>query len=338
VTADDRPPTTEHAGGRTPTSLSGDTEAIDDDTEHGGSSVVGGRSSVVGVIGIGAMGTPMARNLAKRAFELVVCDAVPERARVLEGPNVAVAATPREVAERARRVITILPSLEAIEQVVLGADGFISGAGEGSVLIEMSTSLPALSRRLAAELGSRGVRMLDVPVSGTTPAAEAGTLVGMVGGEADTLEDCRSVLEAVCGRLFHCGAIGQGNAMKLAINLLIYVPTLAAFEALALGAKAGLDPRTVLEVIGSGAADSYIVKYKLGKALKRDFVPGGSVDVAVKDLELAVELAREAGVPMLLPPIALQAFNYAKHAGLAQQDTAVLLTLYEKLLSLEIRG
>jgi 2-hydroxy-3-oxopropionate reductase len=233
-------------------------------------------------------------------------------------------------------VITMLPSLKAIEDVVLGQDGVAAGALEGSVLIEMSTSLPALSRRLAAEIGARAVRMLDVPVSGSTPAAEAGRLVGMVGGQPDVLEDCRSVLEAVCSHLFPCGGPGQGNAMKLAINLLIYVPTLAGFEALALGARVGLDPRTLLEVIGSGAADSYIVKYKLGKALERDFVPGGSVDVAVKDLELAVELAREAGVPMLLPPLALQAFSYARQAGLGQQDTAALLTLYEKLLGLEI--
>jgi 3-hydroxyisobutyrate dehydrogenase-like beta-hydroxyacid dehydrogenase len=293
-------------------------------------------SSTVGLIGVGAMGGRMARNLLKRGFELVICDTVPERTRALEGPGVAVAATPREVAERARRFITMLPSLEAIEQVVLGEDGLAAGAGDGSVLIEMSTSLPTLSRRLATELAARGVRMLDVPVSGTTPAAEAGTLVGMVGGEADVLEDCRPVLEAMCSRLFHCGGHGQGNAMKLAINLLIYVPTLAGFEALALGAKVGLDSRTLLEVIGSGAADSYIVKYKLGKALERDFVPGGSFEVAVKDLELAVELAHEAGVPMLLPPLALQAFSYAKQAGLGQQDTAAIITLYEQLLGLEI--
>jgi 3-hydroxyisobutyrate dehydrogenase-like beta-hydroxyacid dehydrogenase len=282
------------------------------------------------------MGGPMARNLLRRGFELVICDTVPERTGALEGPGVRVAATPREVAERARRVITMLPSLKAIEDVVLGQDGLAAGALEGSVLIEMSTSLPALSRRLAAELGARGIRMLDVPVSGSTPAAEAGRLVGMVGGQPDVLEDCRSVLEAVCSHLFSCGGPGQGNAMKLAINLLIYVPTLAGFEALALGARVGLDSRTLLEVIGSGAADSYIVKYKLGKALERDFEPGGSVDVAVKDLELAVELAREAAVPMLLPPLALQAFSYARQAGLGQQDTAVLLTLYEKLLGLEI--
>jgi 2-hydroxy-3-oxopropionate reductase len=292
----------------------------------------------VGIIGVGAMGGRMARNLARRGFELVICDPVPERTRALEGPGVTVAATPREVAARARRVITMLPSLQAIEQVAIGPDGVAEGAGEGSVLIEMSTSLPALSRRLSAELATRGVRMLDVPVSGTTPAAEAGTLVGMVGGDEAVLEDCRPVLEAVCSRLFHCGGPGQGNAMKLAINLLIYVPTLAGFEALALGARTGLDPRTLLEVIGSGAADSYIVKYKLGKVLERDFVPGGSVDVGTKDLELALELAHEAGVPLLLSPLALQAFTSAKQAGLGQQDTAAMFTLYEKLLGLDIAG
>jgi 2-hydroxy-3-oxopropionate reductase len=122
--------------------------------------------------------------------------------------------------------------------------------------------------------------------------------------------------------------------MKLALNLLIYVPTLAAFETAALATKVGLDPRTLLEVIKSGAANSYIVTYKLGKALEQDYVPGGSVDVAVKDLELAIELAQEAGVPMLLPPVALQPFLYARSAGLGDRDTAVLMSFYERLLGI----
>src|SRR5438046_5857436 len=155
----------------------------------------------VGLVGVGAMGSRMGRNLVRRGFELVICDALPERTRALEGPGVTVAACPREVAERARRVISMLPSLQAIEEVAIGRDGLVAGAGEGSVLIEMSTSTPQLSRHLSAELAERGVRMLDVPVSGTTPAAESATLVGMVGGDKEVLEDCRAVLEAMCSRL-----------------------------------------------------------------------------------------------------------------------------------------
>lgn len=298
----------------------------------------GRNPDAVGVIGVGAMGSRMSANLLKGGFQLVICDPVPERTRALEGPAVKVAATPREVAQQARHVITMLPSLKIIEQVVLGQNGFAEGASEGSVLIEMSTSTPSLTRKLSEALSQKNVRMLDVPVSGTTPAAEAATLVGMVGGDQAVLEDCRPVLEKLCSQIYYCGGPGQGNAMKLAINLLVYVPTVAGYEAMALAAKVGLDPRTVLDVIGSGAADSYIVKYKLGKALERDFVPGGSVDVGVKDLELAMELAHEAGVPMMLPPLALQAFTYAQAAGLGQQDSAVLMTLYEKLLGIEIKG
>ena len=292
------------------------------------------RQDAVGVVGLGAMGGRMTPNIRKGGFKLVVYDVVPERVQALVGPGVSSAGSPREVAERARRVITSLPSLAAIEQVVLGPDGLIQGVGDGSVLIEMSTSLPELSRKLAGRLAERGAAMLDAPVSGTTPAAESGTLVAMVGGRPETLEDCRPVLETICSQIFHCGGPGQGNAMKLALNLLIYVPTLAAFETAALATRVGLDPRTLLEVIKSGAANSYIVTYKLGKALEQDYVPGGSVDVAVKDLELAIELAQEAGVPMLLPPVALQPFLYARSAGLGDRDTAVLMTFYEKLLGI----
>ena len=293
-------------------------------------------ADTIGVIGLGAMGSRIVPHLHKRGFELVVYDILPERIRALEGPGIRGAGSPAEVAGEARRIITFLPTLDAIEQVVLGENGLADVMGPGTVLIEMSSSTPQLSRRLAAELADRGVAMLDSPVSGTTPAAESATLVAMVGGGEDALEDCRPVLEALCSQIFHCGEVGQGNAMKLALNLLVYVPVVAAFESAALAAKLGLNPRTLLEVINAGAAKSYIVDYKLNKALNRDYVPGGSVDVAVKDIELAIQLAQEAGVPMLLPPVALQAFLYAKAAGLGSQDTAIMLSFYEKLLGIKI--
>ena len=295
-------------------------------------------ADTVGIVGLGAMGSRIAPNLRKRGFELVVYDVLPDRIRALEGDGVRGAGSPREVAEEARRIITFLPNLDAIEAVVLGERGLAEVMGPGTVLIEMSTSTPELSRRLAAVLAERGAAMLDSPVSGTTPAAETATLVAMVGGPDDALEDCRPVLEAICSQIFHCGGPGQGTAMKLALNLLVYVPVIAAFEAAALAAKVGLNPRTLLDVINSGAAKSYIIDYKLTKALARDYVPGGSVDVAVKDVELAIRMAEEAGVPMLLPPVALQSLLYAKAAGLGDQDTAILLSFYEKLLEVEIGG
>ena len=292
----------------------------------------------VGLVGVGAMGSRMGRNLLQRGFSLTVCDVVPERAVELESAGAAVAASPRAVAEACDVVITMLPSLDAIEQAVLGPGGVAEGARPGTVVIDMSTSLPALSRRLSAALAARGVAMLDAPVSGTTPAAESATLAGMVGGPREEFERCRPVFEAMCSALHYCGGPGQGNAMKLALNLLIYVPSLAAFEAMALATRMGLEPRTLLDIIATGSADSYIVKYKLAKALDRDYVPGGSVDVAVKDLELAIQMAQEAEVPMLLPSVTLQAFLYARQAGLGQSDTAVLMRLYEQLLGLEIEG
>jgi 2-hydroxy-3-oxopropionate reductase len=284
------------------------------------------------------MGSRMGPHLLRAGFPLTVCDLEAERVRLLERVGAVGAASPREVAARSDLTITMLPSLAAIERVVLGPDGLIEGAAPGTVVIDMSTSLPSLSQRLAAALAERDVAMLDAPVSGTTPAAESATLVAMVGGDPAVLARCRPVLETLCSRIFHCGGAGRGNAMKLALNLLVYVPTIAGFEAMALAARMGLDPATLVEVIGSGSADSYIVKYKLGKALQHDYEPGGSVDVAVKDLELAIQMAQENGVPLLLPPIALQSFLFASQAGLGEKDTAILLERYARLLGLEIDG
>lgn len=294
------------------------------------------REQTVGFVGVGAMGGPMARNLRRRDFELAIHDTAPGRVQALAGPGVTAVGSPREVAERAARVVTMLPSLDAIEAVALGSDGLVHGMQPGSVLIEMSTSRPPLSRKIAAALAERGFEMLDAPVSGTTPAAESGTLIGMVGGPAETLERCRPVLEAMCSQIHHCGGPGQGNAMKLAVNLLIYVPTLAAFESMALAVRAGLRPSTLVDILEHGPAGSPIMTYKLGKAIARDFEPGSNVDIAVKDLELAIEFARETHVPMMLPSLALQVFDHAKHIGLGPQDTSAVMTFYEQLLGFRL--
>ena len=291
---------------------------------------------LVGFIGIGAMGAPMVRNLVRRDFELLLHDVVSERAAALAGPSVRVASSVGEVAESARWIVTMLPSLEAIEQVALGREGLVDRMSPGSTMIEMSTSKPGLSRLISQSLAQRGVAMLDAPVSGTTPAAESATLVAMVGGTAEILELCRPVLGAMCSQIYHCGGPGQGNAMKLALNLLVHVPALAAFEAMALAVKVGLDPVTLLDLLANGPAGSPIVLFKLRKAVERDFEPGSSVHVGVKDLELAIDLAREAGVPMLLPPVALQTYDYAEQAGLGDRDSSVMITLYERLLGIRV--
>lgn len=296
------------------------------------------RSAVrtVGIVGVGAMGSRMGRNLLEHGFGVIAYDVSPERRAEMAAAGADVAGSLADLAERSECVITMLPSLEVIESTVLGPGGLAETMPRGRTYIDTSTSSPALSRRLAAALRERGIAMLDAPVSGTTPAAEDGTLVFMVGGDPSVLERHRGVLEAMGSRIVHCGEAGQGNAMKVVVNLALFANQLGGLEAMALGVKAGLDPRAISETISSGAADSYIFRFKADKMLRRDWVPGANVDVGLKDVELAADLARDLGVPVLVPPIAIQVLTTAKQSGLGPQDTAAVITLYEKLLGIDV--
>ena len=290
----------------------------------------------VGIVGVGAMGSRMGRNLLKRGFRVIVYDVSADRRAEMEADGAEAAGSLADLAERAECVITMLPSLEVIESTVLGPGGLADAMPRGATYIDTSTSSPRLSRRLSAALAERGIAMLDAPVSGTTPAAEDGTLVFMVGGNRDVLERHRPVLEAMGSRIVHCGEAGQGNAMKVVVNLALFANQLGGLEAMALGAKAGLDPRAIYETICSGAADSYIFRFKGDKMLRRDWVPGANVDVGLKDVELAADLARDLGVPTLMPAAAIQVLTTAKQLGLGSQDTAAVITLYEKLLGIDV--
>ncbi|MCC7106479.1 MAG: NAD(P)-dependent oxidoreductase, partial [Chloroflexi bacterium] len=204
--------------------------------------------------------------------------------------------------------------------------------------IDTCTSIPELTRRLASEAAARGVRYVDAPLSGTTPAAEAGTLVVMAGGEGDVVEDCKPIYDAIGSKTVHCGPTGNGHAMKLVINSVLLVTQLAGYEGMALGVKLGLDADQIYDVLRSGAADSYINRFKLDKALRRDFSTAGSVGICIKDLDLANAMARGANIPLLLAPIAQQPYMAAKQAGFNEEDSAALIKLYERMLHIEVRG
>ena len=290
----------------------------------------------VGMVGVGAMGSRMARNLLKHGFKVVAYDVSPERLAELAPQGAEAATGLADVAERAECVITMLPNLEVIESTVLGPGGLAETMPRGRTYIDTSTSSHRLSRRLAAALRERGIAMLDAPVSGTTPAAEDATLLFMVGGDQEVLERHRPVLAAMGTRIIHCGETGQGNAMKVVVNLALFASQIGGLEAMALGTKAGLNPRAIVEAITSGAADSYIFRFKADKILRRDWVPGANVEVGLKDVELAADLARDLDVPVLVPPMAIQLFTTAKRLGLGQQDSAAIITLYEQLLDIDV--
>ncbi len=244
---------------------------------------------VVGVIGLGIMGAPMARNLLRAGFPLVVWNRTPQRADALVAAGAERAASPREVAERAAIAITMLSDSPDVAEVYRAVDGVLAGAGAGDVLIDMSTIAPRVARELAAEAAARGAAMLDAPVSGGDVGAQEGTLSIMVGGDAAALERARPALEALGTRITHVGASGAGQVVKACNQIVVGLTLEALGEALVLGSKAGVDPAAIVEALGGGLAASRVLEVRGPKLLARDFEPGFKLDLHAKDLAIVLE-------------------------------------------------
>jgi L-serine 3-dehydrogenase (NAD+) len=230
--------------------------------------------------------------------------------------------------------ITILPSPAVVEQVLLGEDGVLAAASPGNVVIEMSTGPPSLARRLAAEGAEAGIEVLDAPVSGGPPGAEAGTLAIMVGGAESTFERVRPLLEAIGSNVTHMGPAGSGQATKLCNNLLAGIHMAALSESVAIARREGLDPERLLEVLSSGTGDSRVLRMRfpvpgvLPEApASHDFAPLFPVDLIAKDLGLAIETARAHELATPVADVALERYRVAQGQDLGGRDYSVIATL-----------
>jgi len=259
----------------------------------------------VGFIGLGMMGKPMAKCILKAGFPLTVFDAVPAPVEEMRGLGAAVASSPKEVARASDIVITMVRDDAQTQQIVLDKSGVLEGAKAGSAIILMSTLSPLFCQRVAAEASKKGVGVLDAPVSGSAPAAEAGTLAIMVGGKEELLKECRPVLEAMGKNIFYFGNVGMGEAAKLANNTIVLVNIFAATEGLALGVKAGIDIKRLLEMIKVSTGNSWVIeRWDLIAGLKKSYKPGATMDIMYKDMSLALKLAKELNVDMPLANLA----------------------------------
>ena len=285
----------------------------------------------IGVIGLGIMGRPMARNLLRAGFELTVHNRTPGKAAELEAEGAAGAASPAEVAGQAGLVITMLPGPDEVRAVMTGEDGVLAGARPGTLVVDMSTSSPALARELAERAHSGGVGMLDAPVSGGPEGAQGGTLSIMVGGEPADVARARPVLEVLGATVVHVGAHGAGQVVKACNQVVVALIIQALSEALVLGAKAGADPAAVLQVLSGGMAGNRLLELRAAKLLERDFRPGGKVRYHHKDLGIALATARELGVALPATALVDQLFAALEVRGQGDQDHLVLLTLIEEL-------
>lgn len=256
--------------------------------------------TTIAVLGIGRMGSAMARTLTRAGFSLVLYNRTAERAQALAAELGAdVADTPAEAAARAEVSLTMLADADAVEAVYGGPDGLFRGARPGSVLADMSTVLPATVRSLGAAARAVGARLIDAPVSGSVTTAAAGELTVMVGGTAEDLDRARPALEPLAKAIFHMGPLGAGAAMKLAVNTLIFGLNGALAEGLALAERAGIDSALAYDVLASSAAGAPFVVYKRSAFLDPEGTATAfAFELAAKDLRLIQELAAELGVPV----------------------------------------
>ncbi len=257
----------------------------------------------VGLIGLGIMGRPMAKNILKAGFALTLWNRTRARIGELVALGAHAADSPKDVAAKVDIIITIVSDSPDAAEVILGANGVIEGVRAGSLVIDMSTISPQVTREMASKLAAKNVAMLDAPVSGGEKGAIEGTLSIMVGGEAAALERARPVFDALGKRIVHIGSNGMGQVCKLANQIAVALNNLSISEALVFAQKAGADPAKVLEAIQAGAAGSWAFNNYAPKILRRDFAPGFMVALQQKDLKLVLEAAR--AMQLSLPGTAL---------------------------------
>ena len=291
----------------------------------------------IGFIGLGIMGKPMAMNLLKAGFDLTVYDIRPGPVKDVVAAGAKEGNSSRDVAEKSEVVITMLPNSPDVKLAVLGENGVLEGAKPGTILIDMSSIAPLVSKEVAAKLAEKGVEMLDAPVSGGEPKAVEGTLSIMVGGKKEVFDQVEDMLKVMGASAVLVGDIGSGNMTKLANQIIVALNIAAMSEAMVLATKAGVDPEKVYKAIRSGLAGSTVLDAKVPLALKGNFKPGFRIELHIKDLQNALDTAHEVGVPVPLASGVMEIMQALKVDGKAGDDHGGIIQFYEKLAKVQVR-
>ncbi|MBI0446852.1 2-hydroxy-3-oxopropionate reductase [Deinococcus sp. DB0503] len=289
----------------------------------------------IGLIGLGIMGLPMARNLMKAGYSLTVNNRSPEPEQALAAEGAQVARTAREVAERSDIVITMLPDSPQVEEVVLGENGVAEGLRAGSLYIDMSSVAPSTARKVAEALQAQGADALDAPVSGGQVGAEQGTLSIMVGGSEEGFERARPIFEAVGKNIVYIGGPGAGQVTKICNQIVVALTIQTVAEALTLARKSGVDAAKVREALLGGFAQSRILDLHGQRILDGNFQAGFRIHLHRKDLRLALEAGREQAVPLPATANVAELMNAMIAQGLGDLDHSGLAALYAKLAGLD---
>lgn len=294
-------------------------------------------SMKIGFIGLGIMGKPMAKNLIKGGHDLVVYDINEDNIKELAANGAKPAASSKEVAEECRLIITMVPNSPQVKEVILGAEGVLEGAREGTIIVDMSSIAPIASQEVYKECAKKNVKMLDAPVSGGEPKAIDATLSIMVGGEKEVFDEVYDILKLMGASAVHCGNIGAGNTTKLANQIIVALNIAAVSEAFMLSTKAGVEPEKVFDAIKGGLAGSTVMNAKIPMIMKGNFKPGFKIDLHIKDLNNALETGHHVGAPLPFTASVMEILQQLHADGDGQADHSAIAKYYEKLTGTKIR-
>lgn len=291
----------------------------------------------IGFIGLGIMGKPMVRNLLKAGNEVLVFDVNTANVELMIQSGAIACKSSREVAEKCKLIITMLPNSPHVKAAVLGPNGVLEGAKCGSILVDMSSIAPLASQEICKACAEKGVRMIDAPVSGGEPKAIDGTLSIMVGGDEEVFNEVRDILALMGASVVYCGSIGAGNTTKLANQVIVALNIAAVSEAFMLSTRAGVDPQRVFEAIRGGLAGSTVMNAKIPMILDGNFKPGFRIDLHIKDLNNALETGHSVGAPMPMSAMVMEMLQTLKQDGCGSDDHSAIAKYYEKLAGFEVR-
>ena len=291
----------------------------------------------VGFIGVGFMGQHMAKHILDGGHDLTIYDISETAAKDLVKAGAKWVSSPSEVATVSEVIFTSLPTPQDVEQVVLGEGGILAGALEGTTLFDLSTTDPETITRISNSASQRGISVLDAPVSGGTVGAEQGTLCVMVGGDKNTYDRYKSVLDLIGNQVVYCGNLGAGAVCKIVNNLIGMTLGVVLSEAFSLGVKAGVDPMTLYNAVSMSSGETRQMHTFPTGLFEGDFSPGFKLDLGSKDVGLATNLGRSLRVPMDVSNLIHQKYVEAQNRGWGGQSTTAIAKLQEERAGVEIR-
>ncbi len=293
-------------------------------------------SERIGFIGLGIMGSGMARNLLKAGFPVRVWNRTASRMDPLVAEGAEAGSSPADVAAHTDIIITCVSDTPDVEEVILGEQGVIHGARAGALVIDMSTISPQATIEIAQKLQEKGIHMLDAPISGGSEGAQRGTLSIMVGGDPEQVERAMPAFQAMGKAITHVGGHGAGQTVKLVNQILVVGNCLAMCEALVFAQAGGVDLEKALEAVTQGAAGSWMLSNRGPQIIRRDWRPGFTIDLQQKDVRLILREADQLGVPVILSSLVFNFYRTLQARGLGSEGNHALVKALENLSGVQV--